>query len=184
MHAHPVAAKPCATCGDLTGRGYPSCAGCAAEVDRPWQTAWAELPDADPERVADAPAGDYPWACVDWALRQLRCQGCGGELAAGAPDCVGCATADAARWELVPSTPHEVALRTAVVVLRTPTWRRQAVTSTWRLLLPFVVAGAVPTGPEVREVRTQVVAGRYEELASLEVLPLEVPLLPWRRSTF
>jgi hypothetical protein len=57
------------------------------------------------------------------------------------------------------------------------------VASTWRLLLPFVVAGSVPTVVELREVRTQVVAGRYDELAELEALPLEVPLLPWRRST-
>ena len=133
--------------------------------------------------MADAPAGDYPWACVDWALRQLRCAGCGGELAAGAPDCVGCAAANAARWELATETPREHALRTAVVALRAPTWHRRAVASTWRLLLPFVVAGSVPTVVELREVRTQVVAGRYDELAGLETLPLEVPLLPWRRST-
>lgn len=152
-------------------------------VDRPWQSAWASLPDPDPEQVADAPTGDYPWACVDWALRQLRCQGCGGELAAGAPDCVGCAAASSARWELATPSAHEHRLRAAVVVLRAPAWHREAVASTWRLLLPFVVAGSVPTVDEVREVRTQVVAGRYDELAELETLPLEVPLLPWRRST-
>ena len=183
MHAHPVAAKPCTTCGDLTGRRYPSCHGCAIVVDRPWRSAWDELVDPDPEQVADAPLGDYPWACVDWALRQLRCAGCGGELAAGAADCVGCAAADAARWELAPETPHARLLRTAVVVLRAPTWRRVAVTSTWRLLLPFVVAGAVPSVASRCAVRTQVVAGRYDELAALEALPLDVPLLPWRRST-
>jgi hypothetical protein len=183
VHSHPAPAKPCATCGDLTGRGYPSCPGCATVVDRPWQSAWAALPDPDPEQVADAPPGDYPWACVDWALRQLRCQGCGGELAAGAPDCVGCAAASSARWELATTTPHEHVLRTAVVALRAPTWHRRAVASTWRLLLPFVVAGSVPSVLELREIRTQVVAGRYDELASLEELPLELPLLPWRRST-
>lgn len=96
---------------------------------------------------------------------------------------MGCAAADSARWELEPETSCEWALRTAVVALRAPTWRRRAVASTWRLLLPFVVAGAAPTPYELREVRTQVVAGRYEELAGLESLPLEVPLLPWRRST-
>lgn len=181
MHGHPVAAKSCATCGDLTGRGYPACPACATAVDRPWQSAWAALPDPDPEQVADAPAGDYPWTCVDWALRRLRCAGCGGELAAGAPDCVGCAAADAARWELADLTPHERALRTAVVALRAPRWRRRAVASTWRLLLPFVVAGWVPTRTVLREVRTQVIAGRYDELAELGALPLEVPLLPWRR---
>jgi hypothetical protein len=149
-------------------------------VDRPWSSAWAALPKPDPEQVADAPPGDYPWSCVDWALRLLICTGCGGELAAGAPDCVGCATADAARWELAAPTAHEHALRTAVVTLRTAPWRRASVTSTWRLLLPFVVAGVVPTRSEVGEVRTQVVAGRYDELAGLETWPLTLPLLPWR----
>jgi hypothetical protein len=139
--------------------------------------------DPDPEQVADAPAGDYPWTCVDWALRQLRCQGCGGELAAGAPDCVGCAAASSARWELATTSAHEHIWRAAVVALRAPRWHRDAVASTWRLLLPFVVAGSVPSVLEVREVRTQVLADRYDELAALEALPLEIPLLPWRRST-
>jgi hypothetical protein len=181
VHAHPVPAKPCTTCGDLTGRGYPSCPGCATAVDHPWQSAWSALPDPDPERVADAPAGEYPWQCVDWALRQLRCADCGGELAAGAADCVGCATADAARWQLPTATRLEHVLRAAVVSLRAQAWHRQAVPMTWRLWLPFLVGGYAPAPEEVREVRTQVVAGRYEELADLEVLPLAVPLLPWRR---
>ena len=183
MHAPPAVAKPCATCGDLTGRGYPSCPGCATAVDRPWESAWAELADPDPERIAGAPPGEYRWPCVDAALRRLRCTGCGGELAAGDADCLDCAVADATRWELEAPTPHERALRTAVATLRAPAWRRQSVVSTWRLLLPFVVAGAVPTGAELREVRTQVLAGRYEELAEGEEFPPTVPLLPWRRST-
>jgi hypothetical protein len=177
-----VVAKPCATCGDLTGRGYPSCPGCAEVVDRPWRAGWAALADPDPERVVDAPPGEHPWTCVDWALRLLRCAGCGGELAAGAPDCVGCAAADAARWEQRAPTAHEHALRTAVAVLRAPGWWRAAVVSAWRLVLPFVVVGAVPAAAELRSVRTQVLAGRYEELAALEALPLAVPLLPWRTS--
>ncbi len=176
-------AKPCATCGDLLGRGYPSCQGCAEVVDRPLRAEWADLPTQDPALVADAPPGEYRWTCVDWAVRQLRCQGCGGELAAGAPQCVGCAAADAARWEVPALTSNEHALRTAMVVLRAPSWRRESVASTWRLVLPFVLTGAVVPPVELREIRTQVLAGRYDELAALEALPLTVPLLPWRRST-
>jgi hypothetical protein len=180
--AGPTTAKPCATCGDLAGRAYPSCAGCAEAVDLPWALAWAALPDPDPVRVIGARAGEYPWPCVDWALRLLPCAGCGGELAAGAPDCPACAAADAARWALPGLTPHERALRTAVVVLRTPSWRRAAVVSTWRLVLPFVVAGVVPAPAELRAVRAQVLAGGYDALAALAAPPLAVPLVPWRRS--
>jgi hypothetical protein len=177
----PATANPCATCGELLGRGYPSCVECANLVDRPLATDWATLPDQNPELVADAPPGEYRWTCVDWALRQLRCQGCGGELAAGAATCVGCAAADAARWEVPALTSNEHALRTAAVVLRAPSWRREAVVSSWRLVLPFVLTGAVVSLPELRSIRTQVLAGRYDELAALEALPLAVPLLPWRR---
>src|SRR5262245_16605075 len=39
----PGPAKPCSTCGELTGRGYPSCLGCAEVVDQRWLTDWQEL---------------------------------------------------------------------------------------------------------------------------------------------
>jgi hypothetical protein len=179
----PETAKPCVACGDLLGRGYPSCTGCAEAVDGPLRADWADLADQDPEHVADAPAGEYRWTCVDWALRQLACQGCGGELAAGAPTCVGCAAADSARWEVPAPTSNEHALRTASVTLRAPSWRRESVVSTWRLVLPFVLTGVVPPVESLREIRTSVIAGRYEELAALESLPLALPALPWRRSS-
>jgi hypothetical protein len=176
LEAPPGVVTPCATCGDLTGRGYPSCPGCAEIVDRPWLDAWAALPAADPAEVVAARLGTYPWQCVDWALRLLRCPGCGGELAAGAPDCAECATADSTRWLLYagPSLP----LRHAVTVLRAPSWWRPAVASTWRLALPFVLAGEHPTG--LAEVRTQVLAGRYEELAASHTWPPPLHPLPWR----
>jgi hypothetical protein len=174
-------AEPCATCGDLAGRGYPTCAACATFVDRFWQADWDALDAPDPERVADAPVGEYAWTCVDWALRQLRCAGCRGELAAGAPDCVGCAAANSARWEW---PGDDRALRTAVVVLRTPTWHRPAVVSTWRLLLPFALTGA-PVADLVTRVRTQVLADRGEELARAESLTdlVNLPPLPWSRQS-
>lgn len=164
----------------MLGRGYPGCVGCAEVVDRPLRADWTDL---DPEVVVDAPPGEYPWNCVDWALRQLTCEGCGGELAAGDASCVGCAAADSARWEIPALTSNEHAHRTAAVMLRAPSWRRESVVSTWRLVLPFVLTGVVVPASELRAIRTQVLAGRYDELAVLEALPLVVPLLPWRRST-
>jgi hypothetical protein len=142
-------------------------------------TAWAALPEPDASAVIYAPLGEYPWECVDWALRQLDCEECGGEMAAGDPACVECAAADALRWEL--SAGSLAVLRRAVGVLRAPDWWRPATVSAWRLALPFVVAGVRPSG--FGQVRTQVLAGRYEELAASETWPPTVPLLPWRRST-
>ncbi len=177
----PAPVTPCPTCGELTGRGYPSCLECTTEVDQPLVAAWAALPDQDPALVADAPVGTYPWRCVDWALRQLRCAGCRGELAAGAPDCVGCAAANSARWEIPHLSAADRRFRTATVVLRTPAWHRQAVVSTWRLVLPFLMRGVVIPPDALRQVRTQVLAGRYDELAEVPWPPLAIPLIPWRR---
>lgn len=186
----PAAAKPCATCGELLGRGYPDCSSCANSVDRLWLADWTELRGAADERelaerVLDAEVGEYPWTCADWALRLLRCAGCRAELGAGALECVGCAAADSARWEWddAAMTPNERALRAAVASLRTPHRSRGVIVATWRLVVPFLLVGELVTVPELRRLRTQVLAGRHAELAALDSLAelTEAPLLPWRR---
>jgi len=178
-------AKPCATCDELLGRGYPECAACAESLDRFWQADWAALSDPDAEKIVDAEVGAYAWTCVDLALRQLTCAGCRGELAAGAPDCVGCAAADSARWEWPRAslTENEHLLRSAVVALRAPHRLRESVVSTWRLVIPFAATGADVPLPTLRQIRTHVLGGRYDELAAAETLVelAELPLLPWRR---
>lgn len=139
------------------------------------------MADADAEQVADADAGTYAWTCTDWALRQLRCAGCRNELGAGPPECVGCAAAESARWEWDgPMTPNERQLRAAVVRLRAPHRAREAVVSTSRLVLPFLLVGDVIGARTLRLVRTTVLAGRYDELAAQDSLA-ELPAPPWRR---
>ncbi|GAB3461304.1 hypothetical protein GCM10027436_69810 [Actinophytocola sediminis] len=197
----PDAAKPCPTCGELAGREYPACPGCADVVDRIWLADWRELlaaqrvsAGAEPEqelaaRVRAAPAGAYSWTCVDWALRLTRCAECGREPGAGDPACLECAAADAARWEwdhtAAPAgmTPAEHALRVAVAALRAPHRWRVAVVASWRLAVPFLLAGEGLTAARVRELRTGVLAGRYADLAGLgqAVELVNQPLAPWRR---
>ncbi len=189
----PAAATPCATCGELTGRGYPSCLGCAEVIDERWRAGWRALladerasAGTEPERalatrVLSAEPGAFGWTCVDWALRLLRCEDCGGELGAGDPVCLRCAAADASRWEAPAAGDHT--LRLAVLALRAPQRRRLSVVSTLRLVLPFVLAGAPVTRAELRAIRAAVLAGRYADLAVLgRVVELaNLPLLPWRR---
>lgn len=193
----PAAPKPCSTCGELIGRGYPSCLGCAEIVDQPWLTDWLELLAAErvsagteseralASRVISSPVDSFGWTCADWALRLLRCEECGGELGAGDPVCLECAAADAFRWEwdhdAKPIAGH--ALRPAVAALRAPHRRRDSVVATWRLVMPFLLAGEVVSAAQLRGIRAGVLAGRYTDLAGLErVVELaNLPLLPWRR---
>lgn len=197
----PAAAKPCSTCGELTGRGYPSCLGCAEVVDQLWLADWLALlaaervsagTEAERSLAAEvllAADGTYAWTCTDWALRLLRCEECAGELGAGDPVCLSCAAADASRWswsEAAPPgslTPGERLLRLAVLALRAPQRRRASVVSAWRLAVPFLLVGEVVTAAHLRGIRSAVLAGRYADLALLDrVVELaNLPLLPWRR---
>jgi hypothetical protein len=197
----PTAVKPCPTCGELLGRGYPACLGCASVVDHLWLADWLELRTAERVSVSDeqdralavrvlsAPVGTYAWTCTDWALRLTRCAECGGELGAGSPVCPTCAAADSARWVWdhtagrAAMTPAEHALRVAVAVLRAPHRRRVSAVSCWRLVLPFLLAGETVSAEQVREIRTRVLAGREADLAGLDQLAelVNLPLPPWRR---
>lgn len=192
--------KPCVTCGELAGRGYPACLGCAELVDQLWLADWLELLTTErvsagsegerelADRVLTEDSGTFPWTCTDWALRLLRCAECGGELGAGNPVCLACAAADAARWEWDEGagpesmTAAEHALRQAVAWLRSPQRRREAVVSTWRLALPFLLAGELVPGSDLRRIRHAVLAGRYTDLAEQDGLVelVSLPLLPWR----
>jgi len=189
----PPVVAACATCGELTGRGYPSCLGCAEIVDERWLTDWRDLlaasrasAGADSERelatlVLSAGPDAYPWTCTDWALRLLRCEECGGELGAGDPVCLRCAAADASRWTSWAAADHT--LRLAALALRAPQRRRMSVVSSLRLVLPFALAGVPVTGERLRSVRSAVLAGRYADLAKLDRLVelANLPLVPWRR---
>lgn len=192
MDARPRTAKPCPTCGELTGRGYPSCLGCAETVDQRWLDDWHDLlaesrasAGADTERelathVLSAEPDVYAWTCTDWALRLVRCEECFGELGAGDPVCLRCAAADASRWSSPAGAEHP--LRLAVLTVRAPQRRRMAVVSTCRLVLPFLLAGESVTPAELRGVRAAVLAGRYADLAELTALAelTNLPLRPWR----
>ena len=198
--ARPAAASPCSTCGELVGRGYPDCAICAERIDELWWADWQALldserirPDTDQERelagrVRAAGPGEYPWTCTDWALWLVRCTTCGGQLGSGDPGCVACAAADHARWawdhQAVPDamTPNEHALRVAVAGLRAPHRHRATVVAGWRLALPFLFVGDVPSPRQAQRIRALLLAGRYDELARLDgfCAMATTPDLPWR----
>jgi hypothetical protein len=199
--ARPAAVSPCPSCGDLAGRGYPACRFCAELVDQYWLLDWQELLAA--EQLAEGGAGErelaelvladevgrHPWTCTDWAMTLLACTRCGEELATGPADCVRCAMADGLRWswdhaghpEAISAGEH--ALRVARATLRAPHRSRAATVGAWRLLLPFLLVGELPTVGQVRRIRAAVLAGAYADLAgcTTHVELASFPEVPWRR---
>lgn len=199
----PASASPCPSCGDLAGRGYPACRFCAELVDQYWLADWQELLAAEQlteggagerelaELVLADEVGKHPWTCTDWAMTLVGCSQCGAEPGTGPVDCVRCAMSDALRWAWDHAgfpksmTAGEHALRVARAALRAPHRHREAVVDAWRLLMPFLVVGDLPTVGQLRRLRAQVIAGAYAELAhcASHVELTGFPELPWRRSS-
>jgi hypothetical protein len=171
-------------------------------VDQYWLLDWQVLLAAEQlteggagerelaELVLEEEVGRYPWTCTDWAMTLVACSQCGEELGAGPVDCVRCAMADASRWSWdhagypTAITAGEHALRVARAVLRSPGRHRSAVVRAWRLLLPFLLVGELPTVGEVQRIRAHVLAGAYAELAACtsHVELTGFAELPWRRA--
>ncbi|HKN97950.1 MAG TPA: hypothetical protein VJX10_12590 [Pseudonocardiaceae bacterium] len=196
----PAAVQHCLACGELAGRGYPTCAGCAGAVDGFWLADWCALlaeHDVPPggraergfaERVVTAGVGDYPWTCVDWAMAAIDCPSCDARLGSGPVGCVLCRIADETRWEwehLAPDgsiTANEHALREARVVLLAPHRHRATVVLAWRLSLPFLLTGEVTGRLRTPWLSAYLRAGRYDELAAAGSYSqlAGMPELPWR----
>lgn len=190
----------CLECGELAGRGYPSCQDCVDAIDGFWLADWQELlADADidaggraerglAERVVAAAVGEYPWTCVDWAMAAIDCPACGAGLGTGPIGCVLCRIADETRWEwefAAPEcsiTPNEHALREARIVLLAPHRHRATVVLTWRLSLPFLLTGEVTGRLRAPWLSAYLRAGRYDELAAAGSYTqlAGTPELPWR----
>lgn len=196
----PVAVQHCLECGELAGRGYPSCPDCAGAVDGYWLSDWQALlaeHDAVPggptecavaERVVAEPVGSYPWTCVDWAMAVIECPSCADGLGLGPVGCVLCRIADETRWEWEHTappgsiTPNEHALREARSVLLAPHRHRATVVLTWRLSLPFLLTGEVAGRLRAPWLSAYLRAGRYDELAAAGSYTqlTGTPDLPWR----
>jgi hypothetical protein len=196
----PVAVQYCLECGELAGRGYPTCPDCVAAVDGFWLADWRALlaeigvePGTRAERglaeqVVAAEIGSYPWTCVDWAMTAIDCPACGSPLGKGPIGCVLCRIADETRWEWEHTAPGDVitanehSLREARVVLSAPHRHRATVVLSWRLSLPFLLTGEVAGRLRMPWLSAYLRAGRYAELAaagSYEQLTA-MPDLPWR----
>ncbi|MGJ6963183.1 hypothetical protein ACSDR0_14850 [Streptosporangium sp. G11] len=188
--------RRCAGCGCWEYGGAPGCARCAALVDRIVEDGWrgflrerfggVGLPagfgapglsageeSAIAEMVADEP-DRHDWRVVDGALDRLACPGCAARLGRGPLGCPPCDLADGFRYSAVetdrPGVPpgNEHAIRVGVSVIRAGHRQSPRALLGWRLGLPALLDGFLPTTAQAQAMRARVNAGAtYDELAGL-----------------
>lgn len=158
----PQSIAPCPACGDYLGRGYRDCPQCHEAVEAIWREDWLAFlaaekiaPGGDDERllagVVIAELTRHPWTIVDYAPTLLRCDECGAELGGGPTACAARAHAFGNLWapELeAGARMDEHAIRVARFVTRHPHRYSHAVATGWRLNLPLILTGALPTTAE------------------------------------
>jgi hypothetical protein len=69
------------------------------------------------------------------------------------------------------------------MVLRAPHRQRETIVEGWRLTLPFLLLGELPTNSQAQRIRAHVLAERYDELAACRSLDelAGLPSVPWRK---
>jgi hypothetical protein len=178
----PPRVETCRACGLVLGGGYATCTACRTAVDRHWLADWeAAVADAGLENGAEAEAlvaelalaepERWPWSVLDIGMTRLTCPGCGGELGGGPPACRPCADAlGAALWSewwagqqgLV--TANEHALHIGRFVVRHPHRYPPDSVTGWRLTMPRLLTGWLPTTAEAQRGAALIKQGRMAEI--------------------
>ncbi|MFC4107135.1 hypothetical protein [Micromonospora zhanjiangensis] len=148
----------------------PRLAEVVAGLDAEIRRAWAGLlrdrdvaPDSPEETelarlVADDPSA-YDWRTVDGAIDRLRCPDCGSRLTGGPATCGTCEFHHRMRFGARevdrPGVPpgNEHAIRVATAVARARHRYSPRARAGYELLLPDLVAGALPTTPQAQSAK-------------------------------
>ncbi|MEU0109839.1 hypothetical protein ABZ313_31385 [Streptomyces sp. NPDC006251] len=193
--------RRCAECGGYQYGGAPGCDACRALVDGIVEEAWAaflrrwDVTDAEQETaLAEMVAAEpdrHDWRVVDAALDRLTCPGCGDRLARGPAGCPPCDQAHGFRYAAIetdrPGVPpgNEHAVRVNVSVVRRPQVTSESELLVRRLLLPLLLAGALPSTEEAQRVSALVKKsppGRRAQLVGQVVEALAEDLSRTRRA--
>jgi hypothetical protein len=132
-------------------------------IEAAWRTFCAEpqIKPGTPEarglaEVVLQDTSEFGWRVVDGALGELTCPDCGSTLGAGPVGCASCDKANgfrfAAREVDRPGVPpgNEHAIRVSSAVARTRDRYSPRARAGYELLLPDLLAGALPTTPQAQ----------------------------------
>ncbi|MFF0445069.1 hypothetical protein ACFYT4_01390 [Streptomyces sp. NPDC004609] len=158
----------CAECGGYASSGAPACVTCRELVDAVVEEEWGSFLDrwdigpddhgqaAELAVMVTEEPDRHDWRVVDAALDRLVCGDCGGRLSRGPVGCARCDLAHGFRYQAVetdrPGVPpgNEHAVRVNVSVVRRPQITSPGELLVRRMILPALLAGALPTKQEAQ----------------------------------
>ena len=174
--ARPKTIEICTRCGEALGGGYSRCDACHEAVERYWTADWQALLDQEGIRAGSAEekllvqvvtveTERHPWTVVDMAMSLQQCGQCGRELGEGFPDCGECGMAfGAAIVSEFDATPNEHALHIGRWILRFPQRNSANINAAWRLSMPRLLTGWVPSTQDAQETMDKIKAGQLDEV--------------------
>ncbi len=175
----PAAVGPCTACGEALGTNYTACPGCHEAIESIWLADWQALlaqegvAPGSPEEVLLAQVvvdefGRHPWTVVDTAMSLLHCQECGGELGENYANCGQCGMAFGSSILCeFGATGNEHALHIGRWVLRYPQHHPPKAVAAWRLSMPRLLTGWLPSTGDAQRVMALIKAGRMDEVNNL-----------------
>ncbi len=175
----PATVRPCPACGEALGANYDHCPACYAAIESIWQADWQALlaqegvAAREPEEVLLAQVvidefGRHPWTVVDTAMSLLHCPECGGELGENDYHCGQCGMAfGSSILSEFGATGNEHALHIGRWVLRYPQRHPPNAVAAWRLSMPRLLTGWLPSIKDAQRIMTLIKADRMDEVNEL-----------------
>ena len=172
----PKTVEPCPACGEPLGANYAECPTCHDAIENIWLADWQALlqqenvamGSADETILAQVVSSEYgrhPWTVMDIAMSRLRCSQCGAELGEAYSDCGEC---DMAFGSSIASefdaTANEHALHIGRWVLRYPQRHSKNAVVAWRMSVPRLLTGWLPTTEDAQRIMALIKAGRMPEV--------------------
>ncbi len=189
----PARVHSCIQCGVAVGTNYPSCPACYTAIESLWLADWHAFlaqEQLSPNSVEENFAAQvvlkeverHAWTVLDIAMTLVTCHSCGYELGGGPSDCTECASAwgntlgsefAAGQQGLVTSNEH--AMHVGRMILRHPHRQSQNIITAWRLSMPRLLTGWLPSTEMAQQYMTLIKAGRVKEVEmALEELDQQI----------
>ena len=177
--ARPKTVEPCAHCGEALGASYAECPLCRYAVERYWMADWKALLERervtagtlDAQMLAQVVLAEYErhaWTELDVAMSLLRCESCGCELGERYSDCAECGMSfGSSILAEFGATANEHALHIGRWVLRYPQRHSANSVAGWRLTMPRILTGWLPTTQGAQRVNKMLKQRRLAEVKEL-----------------
>jgi hypothetical protein len=177
--ARPGTVELCTRCGEALGASYADCRLCHEVIERYWLADWQALLERervpagtqDEQVLAQLVLAEYeqhPWTEIDIAMSLLRCETCGSELGERYRDCVECGMAfGASLLAEFGASPNEHTLHIGRWVLRYPQRHSANAVAGWRLTMPRILTGWLPTTQGAQRAAALIKAGRLHEVEQM-----------------